>query len=106
MSSALSTLIPAWSSCSSSRSTGTFSTSANCATVTSAINQLLGLRFFREPVLAGFHDDFGGPLRLERALLDQLVHGKIGQVLARAHPGGGESLRQLLAGDLDQIGGR
>src|SRR5580700_4152800 len=106
MSSAPSTWIPAWSSCCSSRSTGTFSTSANCATVTSAINELLSLRFFREPVLAGFHDYFSGALRLERTFFDQFVDREVREVLAGTHPRDGQCLRQLLAGDLDEICGR
>src|SRR5450631_1279055 len=103
MSPAPSTLMPAWSSCCSSRSTGTFSTSANCATVTSAIVLLLSLNFFREPVFAGVHDQFGGFLLVDTAHFDQLIDGQIGQVLARFDPLASQGLAQRLARQFHQI---
>src|SRR5260370_24625072 len=106
MSSAPSTRMPAWSSCCSSRSTGTFSTSANCATVTSAILLLLNLSFFREPVFAGIHDQFGGLLLVDAAHFHQLVDGEIGQILARLHALARESLAQCLPRQFEQIAGR
>src|SRR5712672_2367931 len=106
MSSAPSTRMPAWSSCCSSRSTGTFSTSANCATVTSAILLLLNLSFFREPVFAGIHDQLGGLLLVEAAHFHQLVDGEIGQILARLHALARENLAQRLPRQLEEIGGR
>src|SRR2546425_1184668 len=73
------TLMPAWSSCTSSRSTGTLRTSANWETVTSAI-RLTCL----EPRGARGHDELrrlvgGQPLDVREALLredrgDVLVH--------------------------------
>src|SRR5262249_124962 len=55
------TWMPADSSCTSSRSTGTFRTSANCATVTSDITLLTysGAPGFA-PDLARFHDELAG----------------------------------------------
>src|ERR1700690_2635148 len=103
MSSALSTLIPAWSSCCSSRSTGTFSTSANCATVPSAIVLLLSLNFFREPVFAGIHDQFGGSLLVDAAHFDQLIDGQIGQIVARFNPLASQNLAQRFARQFQQI---
>src|SRR6056297_2459801 len=79
--------MPASSSCTSSRSTGTFRTSANWATVTSAIcirtsysTVLFGAL---EPMGAGSHDQLAGTLSIQPLDILELVSRLIGQLLTR-----------------------
>src|SRR5262252_1436050 len=78
--------MPADSSCTSSRSTGTFRTSANCATVTSDINLLStsgasGL----EPDFARLHDELAGLFGRQPLDIQQVIDGLVGEILARAY---------------------
>src|SRR6184192_3935331 len=91
------TLMPAWSSCTSNRSTGTLRTSANWETVTSAI-RLTCL----EPRGARGHDELrrlvgGQPLDV-RELVDRLLS----EILARAHAAPREGERQVRVHALEQ----
>src|SRR5262249_31645325 len=68
------TWMPADSSCTSSRSTGTFRTSANCATVTSDIGlpEFSGATGF-EPDLARLHDELAGLFGRQPFDIQQIV---------------------------------
>src|SRR5262245_44226295 len=83
------TLMPASSSCSRSRSTGTFSTFAKSATVTSDMrptSAVLRLLLLLEPVRARGHDELGRPLGVEPGDLGEIVDGLLGQILAGHYP--------------------
>src|SRR4029079_15029559 len=85
MSSAPPTWIPASPSCTSSRSTGTFRTSANCVTGTSAMYSILRSRLLAlfEPVLARREDQLARTLFVEVRDVDQVVDRLLGQVFTR-----------------------
>src|SRR5579863_9103012 len=122
MSSGLDTVIPAWSSCAIRRSTGTFSTSANWAIVTSAmclhleplggkpraysprcrtrarpgrhsIPRASMLRL--EPVGACLHDQAAGLVARQAFYIGDVVDRLLGQLIARAHPAARERQRQV-----------
>src|SRR6056297_1040886 len=92
--------MPASSSCTSSRSTGTFRTSANWATVTSAIcirtsySAVLFGAF--EPVRAGRHDQLAGALGIQALDLFEVVGGLLRQILASANPDTRQGIGQAL----------
>src|SRR6056297_424246 len=100
LSSAPLTLMPASSSCTSSRSTGTFRTSANWATVTSAIcirtsySAVLFGAF--EPVRAGRHDQLAGALGIQALDLFEVVRGLFRQLLPSANPHTRQGIGQTL----------
>src|SRR5215469_15276208 len=98
------TLMPAWSSCASSRSTGTFSTSANCVTVTSAINFASSSESVTrlEPRCARRHDQLPGLLGGEPLDVGELIDRLLGEILAGAHPTPCECQREIRAHALEQ----
>src|SRR5262252_3859640 len=109
-SSAPPTLMPASSSCTSKRSTGTFSTFAKSATVTSAIRRLpylLRLLLAVEPVRARRHDQLGRALRIDVDLAE-VVDGLLREVLARHDAAARERERELSihALEREQVFGR
>src|SRR6201994_3787564 len=99
-----STLIPAWSSCMSSRSTGTLRTSANWETVTSAIgySTLRALLARFEPVGTRRHDELAGFVSLEPIDIRQIVHRLLGQLFPRTHATACQRERQVRAHALEQ----
>src|SRR5687768_11326069 len=107
-----SVVMPAFSSCDSSLSTGTLRTSANCSTVTSDISCYLGpasgLTRILEKVRARSHDDLPGALRIQSRHRLELVERLVRQFLARADPAGRELVGELLvhAVDRQQVLGR
>src|SRR6516164_9367197 len=98
------TLMPAWSSCASSRSTGTLSTSANCETVTSAIYFASSSESVTrlEPRRTRRHDQLRGLVRGEPLDVGELIDRLLGEVLARAHAAPGQRQRQVRAHALQQ----
>src|SRR6516225_4611766 len=98
------TLMPAWSSCASSRSTGTFSTSANCETVTSAISFASSSPSVTrlEPRCARRHDQLRGFLGGQPLDIGKLIDRLLGKILARAHAAPRERQRQVGAHALEQ----
>src|SRR5687768_9629226 len=107
-----SVVMPAFSSCDSSLSTGTLRTSANCSTVTSDIFRYLrpasGLTRVLEQVRARSHDQLPGALGVESRHGFQLVERLVRQLVARADPAGRELVGELLvhAVDRQQVLGR
>src|SRR5690348_6036035 len=96
------TLMPAWSSCTSSRSTGTFRTSANWETVTSAILFVSsGLTRF-EPVGPGRHDELARLVGRQPLDVLQILHRLLGEILARAHTAPREREREVRAHSFEQ----
>src|SRR5580700_1994462 len=91
------TLMPAWSSCTSSRSTGTLRTSANWETVTSAI-VLTRL----EPGRTRRHDERGGLVGCQPLDIRQFIDRLLGEILARAHAAARQGERQIRAHALEQ----
>src|SRR5215216_1570292 len=101
VSSAPATRMPASSSCVSRRSTGTFSTSANWLTVTSAMNPpaprsglLAGGGF--EPMLACRHDERARALGVHAIDLQQIVDCLLGEILTREDAAARQRRRQIL----------
>src|SRR5438552_14371734 len=99
-----STLMPAWSSCTSSRSTGTLRTSANWETVTSAIgySTLRALLARFEPVSTRRHDELAGLVSLEPIDIRQIVHGLLRQLFPCAHAAACQGERKVRAHALEQ----
>src|SRR5438105_7066393 len=99
-----STLMPAWSSCTSSRSTGTFRTSANWETVTSAIgySTLRALLARLEPVGTCRHNELAGLIGLQPIDIRQIVHRLLCKLFARAHATACQREGQVRAHALEQ----
>src|SRR6185312_9364005 len=95
-------LMPAWSSCTSSRSTGTFRTSANWETVTSAILFVPSGLTRLEPVGPGSHDELPGILGRQPLDILQILDRLLREVFARAHAAPCKSEREIRAHSLEQ----
>src|SRR5688572_13567879 len=104
------TLMPASSSCSMSRSTGTFSTFAKSATVTSAMRSTsaLCLLLLLEPVSASCHDELRRTICVEPFDFRQIVDRLLREILARHDATARELERERLihAFETQQILGR